>query len=187
MNVVEDVYEDGENNSADELAAPCKPDKGRGGARMQAKLITAAQSGKLRHWTMAVLSFCLNVLGVKVPCGSNRTQARDIAMQHVLPLLAQWDAFVPNSHRVMRSKVPPSSSQPCYSQPVDDVDGFIDEWDGGALMRACAYLHVFCHCTFFSVVVFQGVSPLVPIDFWWLLKFPIFRAPTFPPFSPICF
>ena len=28
--------------------------------------------------------------------------------------------------------------------------------------------------------VFQGVFPLIPIDFWWVFKFPMFP---FPPFS----
>ena len=34
-------------------------------------------------------------------------------MQHALPLLAQWDAFVPDTDRVTRSAAPPSSSRPC--------------------------------------------------------------------------
>ena len=127
VNVVDDVCEEGENNSVDELATPRKPDKGRGVATMQAKLVMAAQNGKLRDWTRAALSHCLDVLGVKVPSGSNRRQTRDLAMQHVLPLLAQWDAFVPDRDRVTRSVAPPSSSQPCCSQPVDDMDGLIDE------------------------------------------------------------
>ena len=80
MNVADDVCEDGESSSADELATPRKPDKGRGVARMQAKLVMATQSGKLRNWTRAALSHCLDVLGVKLPSGSNRGQARDIAM-----------------------------------------------------------------------------------------------------------
>ena len=36
-------------------------------------------------------------------------------------------------------------------------------------------------------LVFQGVSPLIPIDLWWFFSFIIFRAPTFPPFFPIFF
>ena len=87
----------------------------------------AAQNGKLRDWTRAALSHCLNVLGVKLPNGSSRRQASDLAIQHALPLLAQWDAFVPDTDRVTRSAAPPSSSQPCCSQPVDDMDGVIDE------------------------------------------------------------
>ena len=94
---------------------------------MQAKLVMAAQNGKLCDWTRAALSHCLDVLGVKVPSGSNRPQTRDLAMQHALPLLAQWDAFVPDTYRITRSAAPPSSSQPCYSQPVEDMDGLIDE------------------------------------------------------------
>ena len=128
MNVADDVCEDGENSSANELATPRKPDKRCGVARMQAKLVMAAQcDGKLRDWTRAALSHCLDVLGVKVPSGSNRRQTRDLAMQHVLPLLAKWDAFVPDTDRVTRSAAPPSSFQPCCSQPVDDMDGLIDE------------------------------------------------------------
>ena len=88
VNVADDVCEDGENNSPDEVATPRKPDKGRGVARMQAKLLMAAQSGKLWDWKRALLSHCLNVLGVKLPSGGNRRQARGIAMQHVVPLLA---------------------------------------------------------------------------------------------------
>ena len=48
-------------------------------------------------------------------------------MQHVLPLLEQWGAFVPDTDHVTRCAAPPSSSQRCYSQPVDDMDGLIDE------------------------------------------------------------
>ena len=43
-----DVCDEGENNSADELVAPRKPDKGRGLSRMQAKLVMATHNGKLR-------------------------------------------------------------------------------------------------------------------------------------------
>ena len=88
LNVADDVCKDDENNSADEMATPRKPDKGHGVATMQAKLVMASHSGKLCIWTRAALSRCLNVLGVKLPSGSNRGQARDIAMQHALPLLA---------------------------------------------------------------------------------------------------
>ena len=44
-------------------------------------------------------------------------------MQHALLLLAQWDAFVPNTDRVTRFAAPPSSSQPCCFQCVDGMDG----------------------------------------------------------------
>ena len=94
VNVADYVCEDGENNGADELATPRKPNKGRPVARMQAKLVMAAQSGKLRDWSRTTLSHCLDVLGVKLPSGTNRKQAREIAMQHALPLLAQRDASV---------------------------------------------------------------------------------------------
>ena len=95
--------------------------------KMQAKLVMEAQNGKLRDWTKGALLNCLDVLGVKVACNSNRRQMRDLAMQHALPLLAQWDAFVPETDRVTCSAAPPSSSQPSCSQPVDDMDGLIDE------------------------------------------------------------
>ena len=127
VNVADDVCEEGENNNTNELCTPCKPNKGRVVARMQAKLVMAAQSGKLWDSPRTTLSHCLDVLGVRLPSGTNRRQARDIAMQHALPLLAQWDAFVPDTDRVTRSTAPPSSSQPCCSQPVDDMDGLIDE------------------------------------------------------------
>ena len=117
----------GENNSADELATPRKLDKGRGVASMQAKLVMAAQKGRLRDWTKGALLHCPDVLGVKVAGNSNRRQMRDLAMQQALPLLAQWDAFVPDTDRVTRSAAPPSSSQPSCSQPVDGRDGLIDE------------------------------------------------------------
>ena len=112
VNVADDVCEEGENNSADESATPRKTHKGRRVARMQAKLVMAARNGKLRDWTRAALSHCLGVLGVKVPSGSNRRQISDLAMLHVLPLLAQWDAFVPDTDRVTRSAAPPNSSPP---------------------------------------------------------------------------
>ena len=104
MNVADDACDEGENNSADELATPRKPHKGRGVARVHAKLVMAVQNGKLRDWTRGALLHCLDVLGVKVAGNSNRRQMRDLAMQHVLPLLAQWDAFVPDTDPVMRSQ-----------------------------------------------------------------------------------
>ena len=88
LNVVDDVCDEGENNSADDLATPRKPDKGRGVARMQAKLVMAAQKGRLRDWTKGALLNCLDVLGVKVAGDGNRRQMRDLAMQQPLPLLA---------------------------------------------------------------------------------------------------
>ena len=72
VNVADDVREDGENSSADELATPRKQDKGRRVPRMQAKLVMAAQNSKLRDWTSAALSHYLDVLGVKAPSGRNR-------------------------------------------------------------------------------------------------------------------
>ena len=127
VNVVDDVCDEGENNSADELATPRKPDKGRGVAKMQAKLVMVAQNGRLRDWTKGALLNCLDVLSVKVAGNSNRREMRDLAMQQALPFLAQWDAFLPDTDRVTRSAAPPSSSQPSWSQPVDDMDGLIDE------------------------------------------------------------
>ena len=127
VSVADDVCDEGENNGADELVTPRKPDKGRGVARMQAKLVIAAQNGKLRDWSRGALFQCLEVLGVKVAGSSNRRQMRDLAMQKALPLLAQWDAFVPAADRVTRSAQPPSSSQRSCSQPVDDMNGLIDE------------------------------------------------------------
>ena len=86
VNVVDDVRDEGENNSADELATPRKPDKGRGVARMQAKLVMAAQNGRLRDWTKGALLNCLDVLGVKVAGNSNWRDRRDLAMHHGMPL-----------------------------------------------------------------------------------------------------
>ena len=127
VNVVDDVCDEGENNSADELATPRKPNKGRGVARMQAKLVMAAHNGRLRDWSKGALLNCLDVLGLKVAGNSNRRELRDLATQQALPLLEEWDAFVPDTDRVTRSAAPPSSSQPSCSQPVDDMDGLIDE------------------------------------------------------------
>ena len=127
VNVVDDVCDEGENNSADELATPRKPNKRRGVARMQAKLVMATQNGRLRDWSKGALLNCLDVLGVKVAGNSDRQELRDLATQHALPLLEEWDAFVPDTDRVTRSAAPPSSSQPSCSQPVDDMDGLIDE------------------------------------------------------------
>ena len=127
VSVADDVCDEGENNSADDLVTQGKPDKGRGVSRMQAKLVMAAQNGKLGDWTRGALLQCLEVFGVKVADSSNGRQMRDLAMQHALPLLAQWDSFVPDADRVTRSAQPPSSSQPSCSQPVDDMDGLIDE------------------------------------------------------------
>ena len=81
VNVVDDVCDEGENNSADELATPRKPDKGRGVARMQAKLVMAVQNGRLCDWTKGALLNCLDVLGVKVAGNNNRRQIRDLALQ----------------------------------------------------------------------------------------------------------
>ena len=104
VNVADDVCEDGQDNSADELAAPLKPNKGCVIARMHAKLVMPAQSGKLPDWSRITLSDCLDVLGVRLRSGNNRRQAREIAMQHALPLLAHWDAFVPDTDRVTVSQ-----------------------------------------------------------------------------------
>ena len=90
--VAGDVCDEGENNSAHELATPRKPDKGRGVARMQAKLVMAAQNGKLSDWTRGALLHCLEVLGVKVAGSSNQRQMRDLAMQHALPC---WHSGMP--------------------------------------------------------------------------------------------
>ena len=127
VNVVDDVYDEGENNSAEELATPRKPNKGCGVARMQAKLVMATQNGMLRDWSKGALLNCLDVLGVKVAGNSDRRELRDLATQHALPLLEEWDAFVPDTDRVTRCAAPQSSSQPSCLQPVDDMDGLIDE------------------------------------------------------------
>ena len=127
VNVVDDVCDEGENNSADDLATPRKPDKGRGVARIQAKLVMAAQNGRLRDWTKGALLNCLNVPRVKVARNSNPREMRDLATQQALPLLAQWHVFVSDTDRVTRSAAPPSSPHASSSQPVDDMDGLIDE------------------------------------------------------------
>ena len=88
VRVAYDVCEDVEINSVDERVAPRKPDKRHGVARMQAKLVMDVQRGKLWDCTKPTLSNCLDVLGVKLPSGSNRGQAKEIAMQHAVPLLA---------------------------------------------------------------------------------------------------
>ena len=116
LNVADDVCDEGENNSAEELATPSKPYKGRRVARMPSKLLMAAENGKLFDWTWWALLHYLDVLGAKVTCSSNGRQIRDLAMQHALPLLAQWDAFVPDTDCVTRCAAPASSSGPWRSQ-----------------------------------------------------------------------
>ena len=128
MQVVNDAAEAAENNSEEEAVVPRKSDPKRALARAQAKLVCAAKAGTLRDWTHARICECLGAMGVKVPCNMNRRQARDIAMQQALPLLAPMDFdWVPPTDRVTRSAAPPSSSQPCSQVPVDDMDGLIDE------------------------------------------------------------
>ena len=128
MQVVDDAAEAAENNSEEEAVAPRKSDPKRALARAQAKLVCATKAGPLRDWTRARICDCLDAMGVKVPYNMNRRQARDIAMQQALPLLAQMDSdWVPPTDRVTRSAAPPSSSQPCSQVPVDDMDGLIDE------------------------------------------------------------
>ena len=61
-NVVDDVREKDENNIADELATPRKRSEGRVVARMQAKLLMAAQSSKPWDW---LTSHSLDVLGTR--------------------------------------------------------------------------------------------------------------------------
>ena len=124
----DDATEAAENNSEEEAVAPRKSDPKRPLARAQAKLVCAAKAGTLRHGTRARICDCLGAMGVKVPYNMNRQQARDIAMQQALPLLAQMDSdWVPLTDRVTRSAAPPSSSQACSPAPVDDMDGLIDE------------------------------------------------------------
>ena len=146
MNVVDDVCDEGENNSADELATPRKLDKRRDVVRMQAKLVMAAHNGRLRDWTKGALLNCLDVLGMKVAGNTNRWELRDLATQQALPLLAEWDAFVPDTDRVTRSAAPRSSSQPSCSQPVD---GLIDEREDA---------HVFACALVLLCVVFEDFS-----------------------------
>ena len=102
VQVVDDAAEAAENNSEEEAVAPRKSDPKRALARAQAKLVRAAKAGTLRDWTCARICDCLASMGVKVPNSKNRGQARDIAMQQVLPLLAQMDS----------DWVPPNGS--CY-------------------------------------------------------------------------
>ena len=128
VQVVDDAAEAAENNSEEEAVAPRKSDPKRALARAQAKLVCAAKSGTLRDWTRARICDCLARMGVKVPNNKTRGEARELAMQQVLPLLAQMDFdWVPSTDRVTRSAAPPSSSQPCSQVPVDDMDGLIDE------------------------------------------------------------
>ena len=109
VQVVDDAPEAAENNSEEEAVAPRKSDP-------------------KRAWTRARTCDCLASMGVKVPNSKTRGQARELAMQQVLPLLAQMDSdWVPPTDRVTRSAAPPNSSQPCSQVPVDDMDGLIDE------------------------------------------------------------
>ena len=128
VQVVDDAAEAAENNSEEEAVAPRKSDPKRALARAKANLVCTAKAGTLRDWTRARMCDCLGAMGVKVTYNMNRQQARDIAMQHALPLLAQMDSdWAPPTDGVTRSAAPPSSSQPCSQVPVDDMDGLIDE------------------------------------------------------------
>ena len=128
VQVVDDAPEAAENNSEEEAVAPRKAEPKCALARAQAKLVCAAKAGTVPDWTRARMCDCLGAMGVKVPYNMNRRQARDVAMQQALPLLAQMDsAWVPPKDRVTRSAAPPSSSQPCSQVPVDDMDGLINE------------------------------------------------------------
>ena len=127
VQVVDDAAEAAENDIEEEAVAARKLDTKRALARAQAKLVCAAKASTLRDWTRARIPDCLGAMGVKVPYNMNRRQARDIAMQQALPLLAQMDSWVPPRDRVTRSAAPSSSSQPCSQVPVDDMDGLIDE------------------------------------------------------------
>ena len=128
VQVVDDAAKAAENNSKEEAVAPRKSYSKRALARAHAKRVGAAKVGTLCNWTRARICNCLGALGVKVPYNMNRRQARDIAMQKALPLLAQMDSdWVPPTDRVTRSAAPPSSSQPSSQVPVDDMDGLIDE------------------------------------------------------------
>ena len=91
MQVVDDAAKAAENNSEEGALAPWKSNPKRLLARAQAKLVCAAKAGTLRDWTRAPIYDCLGAMGVKVPYNMNRRQARDIAMQQALPLLAQMD------------------------------------------------------------------------------------------------
>ena len=153
VQVVDDSAEAAENNSEEEAVAPRKSDPKRALARAQAKLVCAAKSGTLRDSTRARICDCLASMGVKVPNSKTRGDARELAMQELLPLLAQMDCdSVPPTDRVTRSAAPPSSSQPCSQVPVDDMDGLIDEgpcWgcSGIVLLHACcANSHVLLLC-----------------------------------------
>ena len=128
VQVVDDAAEAAENSSEEEAVAPRKSDSKRPLARAQAKLVCAAKAGSLHDWTRTRICDCLGALGVKVPYSTNRRQARDIAMQQALPLLAQMDCDrAPPTDRVTRSAALPSSSQLRSQVPVDDMDGLIDE------------------------------------------------------------
>ena len=74
VNVVDHVCEVDENNNATKMCTSCKPNKGRVVAGMQAKLVMAAESGKVRDWPRTTLSHCLDWLGVTLPSGTNRQQ-----------------------------------------------------------------------------------------------------------------
>ena len=127
VQVVDDAPEATENNSKEEAVAPPKSAPKRALARAHAKLVWDAKAGTLPDWTRARICDSLGAMGVKVPYNMNRRQARDIAMEQALPLLAQMDSdLVPPTDHVTRFAAPPSSSQPCSQVPVDDMDGLID-------------------------------------------------------------
>ena len=183
VNVADYVCQDRENNGLGKLATPPKPDNRLGFGRMQAKLVMAAQNGKLCDRTRAALSDCPDVLGVKVPNGSNGRQTRDLAMQHALPLLAQWDSFVPDTDRVTRSAVQQAAPNPAaLNLWMASMDSSLKKMMVPTCVRVLVCCVLLLHLLFCGHV-FQGV----PIDFWWLFNFPILPAPGFFPSSPFGF
>ena len=59
----------------------------------------------------------------------------------------------------------------------------------GVHVPACVCF-VIAHAFFLLFVitlslVFQGVSPFIPIDLWWFFNFPIFHALPFSPLPPV--
>ena len=132
MQVVDDAAEAAENNSAEEALAPPKSDSKRALARAQANLACAAKTGTLRDGTRTRIYDCFGALGVKVPSGTNRRQARDVAMQQALPFPSRWTPIgSPQQillplllhHRTAHNRAPKCPWMTCMDSLTNDTAG----------------------------------------------------------------
>ena len=75
-----------------------------------------------------------------------------MAMPHALPLLANRDAFVPETHRVSCSTVPPSSSQACSQGHLSMT--WMNSLMNEMVLSSCVCVGCVCQCIF--VIIFHS-------------------------------